>query len=284
MKESLKAIESLSSQVPEINKHTNLLMDDEPLQVLPKLATILGLEEAIIIQQLWYWLNPKRKAGKVIDGQRWIYNTYKEWRESNFPFWSEIHIKRLFLNLEKAGIIVSCQPEGRMSRRKYYRLNEAFVARAKRGDLRNPDGSIQIRSSYQIDTFDGSSRYVPSTESTYRENKQREKREKTPLKNGDGDFQTFPATWKPNPRTKEQQLESINPGLDYPSAIEFEQFLDSMHNGTKLDDYRPDLYSQLCENKWHQWRDDLRKWVKVRNWKSYVQALADKIEENLDNF
>ena len=281
MKSSFEASSILAHQTPEINRHTNLLTDEEPLQVLPSLAKILGLDDAIVIQQLWYWLNPKRKSGKVIGGHRWIYNTYKEWQEQNFPFWSEIHIKRLFLRLEKAGIIISCQPEGGISRRKYYRLSDAFVIRAKKGDLGSQDGSSQIRPSYPVDTMVVSSRYVPISETTGREYKQREKGERTPLKNGEGQFSEFTATWKPDNRTKEQKLANIDIGSNYPSETEFNDFLDEIDQNCRITEYRPDLYIQLCENKWHQWRDDLGKWIKVRNWKSYVQSLADKIDDDM---
>ena len=249
--------------------------------MLPSLAKILGLDEAIIIQQLWYWLNPKRKSGKVINGYRWIYNTYKEWQEQNFPFWSEIHIKRLFLRLEKSGIIISCQPEGGISRRKYYRLSDAFVIRAKKGDLGNEDGSYQIRPSYPVDTMVVSSGYVPiCTETTGRDNLQRVNSEMTPLKNGEGDFSEFPSKWKPDMRSKEQKLASIDIGSNYPSEVEFDAFLEEIPNGCLIAEYRSDLYYQLCDNKWHEWREDLKKWIKVRNWKAYVEALADKIQDD----
>ena len=34
----------------------NLLIDDYPILVLPKLATEIGLNEAIVLQQIHYWL------------------------------------------------------------------------------------------------------------------------------------------------------------------------------------------------------------------------------------
>ncbi|HDE3362621.1 TPA: DnaD domain protein, partial [Staphylococcus aureus] len=34
-----------------------LLIDDYPIQVLPKLAELIGLNEAIVLQQIHYWLN-----------------------------------------------------------------------------------------------------------------------------------------------------------------------------------------------------------------------------------
>jgi hypothetical protein len=281
MKKLVKAGSNLCPEEEVIN-HTNLLIDDEPLQVLPKLAVSMGLDEAIVIQQLHYWLNPRRKSGKVIGGRRWIYNTYKEWRETNFPFWSEIHIKRLFLNLEKSGVIVSCQPEGRMSRRKYYRLSDAFVLRAKRGEIDKPDGISNEPSAYPVDTIVVSKRSVPITETTSIDNKQRVLVEDTSNR-GAGESESFPSynsVWKPRSGTKEEKLAVIRPSSNYPSEAEFDRYLDSEALDNVISG-RPDLYSQLCENKWHQWKEHLKKWVPINNWKAYVVALSVKINEDL---
>lgn len=80
-----------------------LLIDDYPIQVLPRLAAEIGLNEAIFLQQLHYWLNSK--SAKLIDGHKWIYNTYKDWNEQ-FPFWSVRTIKRIVENLEKKELII----------------------------------------------------------------------------------------------------------------------------------------------------------------------------------
>ena len=102
----------------------NLLINEPPLQVLPSLAGKIGLNEAIILQQLHYWLeNPK--VGKVIDGIKWVYNTYGAWKE-NFPFWSEHTIQRAIKNLEQLNLVISEQKERESyDRQKYYRINYA---------------------------------------------------------------------------------------------------------------------------------------------------------------
>lgn len=52
---------------------SNLLIDDYPILVLPKLATEIGLNEAIVLQQMHYWL---KKSNHNYDGKRWIYNSF----------------------------------------------------------------------------------------------------------------------------------------------------------------------------------------------------------------
>jgi hypothetical protein len=105
-------------------KKSHLLINEPPLQVLPSLAQAIGLNEAIITQQLHYWLENKAVAGEVDEnGVKWIYNTYEEWRE-NFPFWSVPTIKRAFLRLEEIGIVVSEQLKAKKrDMRKYYRID-----------------------------------------------------------------------------------------------------------------------------------------------------------------
>lgn len=82
-----------------------LLINEPPLQVLPTLAKKIGLNEALFIQQLHYWLgNPK--MGREVDGRHWIRNTVTEWHKDNFPFWSERTIMRLIVSLEEAGFLL----------------------------------------------------------------------------------------------------------------------------------------------------------------------------------
>ena len=44
-----------------------LLIDEPPLMVLPSLAAVIGLNEAIMLQQIHYWLGLSTFA-EVIDG------------------------------------------------------------------------------------------------------------------------------------------------------------------------------------------------------------------------
>lgn len=101
---------------------SKLLIDDYPLQVLPNLAIAIGLNEAIFIQQLHYWINGV--SGKSRDGQRWIYNTYNDWQD-NFPFWSNATIRRTIKNLEDGGYILSTSKYNAMKidRTKWYTIN-----------------------------------------------------------------------------------------------------------------------------------------------------------------
>ena len=80
---------------------SRLLIDEPPLQVLPSLAREIGLNEAIMLQQIHYWL---LKSGNEFEGAKWFYKTLEDW-QTEFPFWSAMTIRRTLGSLEKQKII-----------------------------------------------------------------------------------------------------------------------------------------------------------------------------------
>lgn len=82
---------------------SKLLIHDYPIQVSPKLAVAIGLNEAIMVQQMHYWLD---RSSHYIENRKWIYNTYEGWRKQ-LPFWSESTIKRTITTLKKKGVIIT---------------------------------------------------------------------------------------------------------------------------------------------------------------------------------
>ncbi|EML7933178.1 conserved phage C-terminal domain-containing protein [Providencia rettgeri] len=99
-----------------------LLLKTRPQIVIPELAVRLGLNEALLLQQVQYWLS-ETSSGVDHDGHRWIYNTIEEWREQ-FPYFSESTIKRAFNNLKKLGVLNIEQINKRThDRTNYYSIN-----------------------------------------------------------------------------------------------------------------------------------------------------------------
>ncbi|WP_141060870.1 replication protein [Staphylococcus aureus] len=119
-----------------------LLIDDYPIQVLPKLAELIGLNEAIVLQQIHYWLNNSKHK---YDGKTWIFNSYPEWQKQ-FPFWSLITIKRTIYSLEKQNLLlIGNYNKAKFDKTKWYTINYQTI-----------EG--MIRPSYQNDTTNVSKR------------------------------------------------------------------------------------------------------------------------------
>lgn len=85
----------------------SFLQEDYPIIVFPKLAALIGLNEAIVLQQIKYWIIKNQKDGRnFVDGKYWTYNSIREWQEQ-FPFWCEKTIKTIIKNLLDMELILS---------------------------------------------------------------------------------------------------------------------------------------------------------------------------------
>lgn len=102
----------------------DLLLSARPLVVRPELAVVIGLNEAIVLQQMQYWLLENEREGRSYhDGYYWTYNSYRAWQDQ-FPFWSQKTIKRTIATLEKRGLLISgVFNKSRVDRTKWYRID-----------------------------------------------------------------------------------------------------------------------------------------------------------------
>ena len=99
---------------------SKLLIHDKPIMILPTLAQKIGLNEAIILQQIHYWLVSSQHEK---EGRKWVYNTYKEW-QLQMPFWSESTIKRTIKSLEDQGYLLSANYNRlKMDKTKWYSID-----------------------------------------------------------------------------------------------------------------------------------------------------------------
>lgn len=112
---------------------SKLLIEEYPLILLPTLAKEIGLYEAIVLQQVHYWIHHKspegKRYGKVVDDKRWIRNTVKQWQEENFPFLSEGQIYRAIKSLEEMGLLLSRDDLNKMGydRTKWYTIDYSIL-------------------------------------------------------------------------------------------------------------------------------------------------------------
>ncbi|MCH5139064.1 primosomal replication protein N, partial [Clostridiaceae bacterium UIB06] len=82
----------------------NILIKEDNLMVFqPKIAKLLGISEAIILNQIHYWLEKKKN---IIDGRPWVYNTYENWQEQ-ICFLSVSTIKKAIKKMESMGIVIA---------------------------------------------------------------------------------------------------------------------------------------------------------------------------------
>ncbi|MCM7330523.1 conserved phage C-terminal domain-containing protein [Enterobacter roggenkampii] len=142
----------------------SLLMPSRPIVINPDLANSIGLNEAIALQQVNYWLK-ETTSGLERDGVRWIYNTNEQWLEQ-FPFWSESTLKRTFTRLKQLGVLkVEQLNKSQRDMTNYYTINyeselldEVKVTKSKSSKCTLPSGQNEPMEEVKVDRSIGSKR------------------------------------------------------------------------------------------------------------------------------
>lgn len=102
------------------------LFDEQPIFANKTLAKEIGLNEALVLQQINYWLEINKKQGKnFFDGRYWTYNSIRSWHENDFDYLSIDTVKRTFAKLEKSGfLVVGNYNKDPRDKTKWYSINE----------------------------------------------------------------------------------------------------------------------------------------------------------------
>jgi len=125
LRESVTSWGVLSFEVYTVK--SQYLIDEYPLLVLPTLAARIGLNEAIILQQIHYWCSGKRSK-TIHEGHTWTYNTGEEWHEQ-FPFWGVDTIRRTLKNLRDQGLVIALKLSiNKYDHTLYYRVDYDVLA------------------------------------------------------------------------------------------------------------------------------------------------------------
>ncbi len=85
---------------------SKLLIAEPPLQLLPSLACLIGVNEAIALQRLQSITDQYKLISDPPVGHFWITKTIDEWR-LEFPFWSRATVARTFKELRDRGLVIA---------------------------------------------------------------------------------------------------------------------------------------------------------------------------------
>lgn len=108
-----------------------LLIDESPLIVLPSLAERIGLDEAIVLQQVHYLVGMSTKVENsqvYKDGYYWVFNSIDQWQSKYFRWWAVPTVKRIFQSLTESHLLIaSAFGGGKSHKRLWYRVNHYLV-------------------------------------------------------------------------------------------------------------------------------------------------------------
>lgn len=95
------------------------------------IAVAIGLDDAVMLEQIRYWVERNAKEGKNFhDGRYWTYNTFDQWHEQ-CPWFSVRSLKRIFARLEQRGLIIT----GRYNKKNYDQTRWYTIDYEKLGEI-----------------------------------------------------------------------------------------------------------------------------------------------------
>ena len=84
------------------------LLTESPIVINRELACAVGLNNAIVLKQIYYWTDSNQKNNRekdYQDGYWWCYNSYPKWQEKDFPFWNVDTIRAALNELEALRLV-----------------------------------------------------------------------------------------------------------------------------------------------------------------------------------
>ena len=252
------------------------LFSKHPLLVDQDLATVIGLNEAIVLQQLNYWLHSK--SAKKINDKWWIYNTYENWKKQNFPFWSVATIRRTFSSLEKKEVVVSANfNRAGFDKTKWYsidetKLNQLMSSACDQNEQticsNRADGTDQNEHTYTRDyteTTSDTNKNSDKSQVTYQQSQSTKKEDKS----------------EPIPYKEIIDYLNQKTGAHYKASSKANQRLIQArwHEGYTLQDFKT-----VINNKAFEWQASPKMWRYMRPATLFSSKFDDYLNANdLDN-
>ena len=104
---------------------SSIFYNIEPKVINTELACQVGLNEAIVLQQLHYWIEKNKATNTNFrDGYYWTYGTVQEYRNRDFRFWSFDTVKRTLSKLINMGFLIKgSYNKKKMDNTNWYTIN-----------------------------------------------------------------------------------------------------------------------------------------------------------------
>ena len=220
---------SILSTSPTASRHLDM-----------NIAAALGdVNAAIILQQLNYWMK-KEGVGVIVDGIKYIYNTYRNWTSQQFKWLSERQFRKAMGLLRSLEIVEVIQHQSKKwNQTNYYSLNydrlAEFLEREKleiietveltaRADRDDKTSQIEMTNS---DTSLNESKIITKKRTAKQDYRDRQKQRSSPiaaasskqaLEGGENQKQSNPSTEQltavPSQIKRESEVKESNPNKE----------------------------------------------------------------------
>ena len=119
-------------------KRSSQCLFDNPLLINKSLACLLGLNDAVFLQELQYSISEAEIRGfekTFHEGRWWICCSVARFKAVSFQFWSEPEIRRIIARLTKKGILITAHlAQNPMDRSNWYAIDEEALCSLEQKD------------------------------------------------------------------------------------------------------------------------------------------------------
>lgn len=111
-------------------------------------AAMYGVDEAIMIANLQFWIRKNEANGKHYhDGRFWTYNSIEAFTKL-FPFWTARQIRRILKSLEDKGVIVTGNfNTSAYDRTTWYAFGDSFLHKGQKHLTETSNGNDELDNS-----------------------------------------------------------------------------------------------------------------------------------------
>lgn len=270
---------------------SKLLIDEAPVCFSRGLAQKIGLEKAIILQQLHFWIEINKRDGKnYYEDCYWVYSSLEQWIERDFSWWSRRKLITLFGELIELGLLIKKQFKRQiLDCTNYYtidyenlkKIDLEITAENEKKRLKKIEENNDEISSYTNCTIHSAEFAPPIVQNLHYGYKdilinKIEKIKENKLNNIHISSSSIDIE-RPK-KTEIKDDEDDNKNTNFPSIFEIKKFVSNLKNNNPEGSYisAEEYYSKMTALNW------ILHGKKIQDWKAYYISCCDNKQLKVD--
>lgn len=254
---------------------SKLLIDEAPVYFAKTLAKHIGLEKAIILQQVHFWLEiNKREEKNYYEDCYWVYSSFEQWAERDFNWWSQRKLISLFCKLCDSEILIKKQlKKEQMNRTNFYTINyEKLNEIYKKIEAEANESRL-----CKICSIDTAKSVVSNVQDLHDHKKQIKLEENKYIYNIHKSSSSIDIESTPK-KTEIKDDDDENPNTNFPSIFEIKKFVSDLKNNDPEGSYisAQEYYSKMTALDW------TLNGKKINDWKAYYIRCCDNKQFRID--
>ena len=251
-----------------------LLIDEAPVYFAKTLAKYIGLEKAIILQQVHFWIEINKQEEKnYYEDRYWVYSSFEQWVERDFTWWGKRKLISLFYELCDSEILIKKQlKKEQMDRTNFYTINYEKLNEIYK-KIEAEANESRLCKIYSINIAKSTISNVQDLHNHKKKNKLKENKYIYNIHKSSSSIDIeIPK------KTEIKDDEDDNKNTNFPSIFEIKKFVSNLKNNNPEGSYisAEEYYSKMTALNW------TLHGKKIQDWKAYYISCCDNKQLKVD--